>query len=281
MLLKFIEERFPIKVTIPLVIIITMAPQSLIPLKVSDTIICNITSFFSLFLLRLADDISDIKIDRILHPQRWLVNVEININKIRITFIISIILLIIINVFSLYNILVLLFLIVYYSIFFKIKSKIPAIVQPILINIIFLILPIYINLLSVHNITKPYILLGLFIWIAVIAHDFAHSIHGFNEQKDIIKTLSTQLGPHNVALIAFILYWLSFIVGILFWFQFEVSYLFVVLLIITFVYINFLCIKLLKKPDMSSAKQFYINGFLFFLIPLIGLIINNLYYLIK
>jgi hypothetical protein len=49
------------------------------------------------------------------------------------------------------------------------------------------------------------------------------------------------------------------------------------LLVITTAHLGFLGTRLIREPAYKNAKPFYVAGFTFFLLPLAGLIIDNLW----
>jgi hypothetical protein len=65
------------------------------------------------------------------------------------------------------------------------------------------------------------------------------------------------------------------VIGTLFWMVSGRPLLFISFLAVLFIYILVLSIRLLRLPVKARAEQFYLAGFVFFLLPLVGLLIDN------
>lgn len=273
-LLQFTRERFPVTVTMPLSAVLFAAPFSLSSFAISEAAFGLLNVFLFLLLARMQDDLSDIAIDRTTHPERSLVSGAINPSNLRLCLIIGTGIVLVLNYFA-HLFLPVITMIFVYAIFCYLKQWIALPLHPIFVNAVFFFIPLYAGLIAPGSAELSHILLGLFIWAAVIAHDFAHSVHGPTESSADVASFSSILGSRGSAITALCAFVLAGLIGLSFWIQSGRPLLFSILLTTTFVYILFLGIRLVKMPNIANAKPFYVYGFAFFLLPLLGLIIDN------
>jgi len=174
------------------------------------------------------------------------------------------------------NVLAIIVIIFYYSFFFRFEHKLPLLFIPFLSNVAFGYIPLYISYTVENHISLAQILLALFLWISVIAHDYAHSVHADSLDTQGIQTYSKQLGARTSAIVSLIGYLIACILGTIFWLIAKQPPLFFTMLMLSALYILYLEIQLIKKPSSEQAIKFYISGFLFFLLPCLGLIIDQI-----
>ncbi len=268
-------ERFAPTVTLPLSFILVAAASKFSDLSNKEFFTAWISAFCILFILRAVDDLTDIHVDKTCHPERLLVSGKINQRKFINALLFTGGLVFCLN-FREKVPLFITGLMLLYALIFYYKSTIPAVFRIPLINVIFLILPIYVGVTGYSTSWTPLILLGLFIWISTIAHDIAHSIH---ERTAVIVDTSSLLinaNPRQGALLATTMFMIAAGVGFLFWWCIGQPLLFIMLLGTTLAQVFYLSIKLIRNPHFATARPFYIYGFTFFLIPLIGLTLNSL-----
>jgi len=258
----FITERFNFKATLPLFTILWAASLSLTHWQIVSAIVLYISIFIGFFCLRATDDIQSIKVDRITHPERGLVSGRINSAQLTQAIWLMITLIIFVNYFW-GNVLAIIFIVFYYILFFSFKNKLPVLLKPFLSSFAFGYIVIYTSYVVNSYISSAQVLLGLFIWVSVIAHEYAHSVDADNRAQFF-------------ALISLIGYLLACILGSIFWLIANQPPLFIIILMLSTLYILFLEIQLIKKPSSEQAVKFYINGFLFFLLPCLGLIIDQI-----
>jgi 4-hydroxybenzoate polyprenyltransferase len=273
---NFIKERYPLQATIPVSLVLFCAPLTLNGYTIYDAVSGWTSTFAALLCLRIADDISDIEKDHIRMPERGLPSGKIDTLKLRRFLYICLIVIFTINIWPWQKGAMVVAVILFYFFFFKFKNLVHLVIQSCFINLIFGLISIYVCFLNNGTITLSYILIGLFTWLSVVAHDFAHSVHGENEEINEIPDFSKIFGPRQSAILSIILYVLATFTGFLFWPISGKPLLFIVFLSATTLQILYLGIKLIKNPVSSKAKVFYIYGFTFFLIPSIGLIIDRM-----
>lgn len=273
-LLQFTRERFPLKVVVPLSAVLFAAPGSLARIAVPEAAFGFFNTVLFLLLLRMQDDLSDMHVDRITHPERGLVSGRINPRNVRKGMLIGIGLILALNL-SAHLFLPVFAMTLGYVIFYALKERIALPLHPILVNVLFFFIPLYACFIATGRVEWPYILLGLFIWTAVIAHDFAHSVHGPDESPAEVPTVSKILGPRGSAVTALCTFVVAGLIGCFFWNESGRPVLFIIFLAGTFLAILFLGIRLIRDPVVPKAKPFYIFGFVFFLLPLLGLIVDT------
>lgn len=262
----FVRERFSLKITVPLTIILFGAPASLVQLRTIEVVTGGLSTFLALLILRIADDISDISTDAVTSSERGLVCGRIRINKLKYAAFFCGVLILVCN-YSWPTLFTVTAVTVFYFIFYFVKKNIPYMLHPFFVNVIFPIIPIYAGVLSGHRIAPSLVLFALFIWTAVIAHDFAHSVHGPEEGRTGIQSFSKSMGSKASAMLSSGLFLCSAVLGFLFWYRSNVNLLFPIALTCTSAQIAYQCRDLLRNPVRSTAKKFYISGFLFFLVP--------------
>ncbi len=278
---RFISERFPLKFTIPITMILCFSSLSMYPYNTINSIIAFICVFLGMLIIRAVDDIFSIEVDKIKSPERGLPSGRINKRElmkhmqllIALSFIINIGCLRTGNIINIF--LLIAGLIVFYTIFYKNINKIPILIKPLFSNVIFGCIPFYISVLSANQLTRRGFLLGLFIYLSVIAHEYAHNAAEKDGDKRII-TYTDYLGSRGTAILSLVCFITAFVVGIIFWFLSNKPDAFLLMLIVTMLQILVLELRLIKTPTLNISKSFYIYGFTFFLLPLLSLTADNL-----
>ncbi|MCR8844553.1 hypothetical protein NQ117_12755 [Paenibacillus sp. SC116] len=275
---RFIQERYPLFITIPLCIIITV---SLIPTTDTGkyhnhlllTLLAVLTTWLGLLLLRAADDLHSIQADRDKSPQRGLVTGYIQSAALRRNCIFILVLLLFLHAQNWIGVVIICLLVGYYWLWFKLSSRSPIMLRPFGSNLIFAIIPFYIG--AVHEV--PWQIESLyfagFLYFAVIAHEYAHNVQPSNGNEHERGRTSPPLnytqfmGAKGTALLAGLLFASSFICGaIMAIILNEMSFL---IALITHMLVNtYLIGMLIYHPTSRLARKFYVLGFTFFIIPL-------------
>ena len=272
----FIRERFSLKVTVPLTLVLFGAPAGLVGLGWRKMVAGCVTIFLALLILRITDDISDIQVDMRVSPQRGLVSGKIDINSLKNSAFLCGFFVLFLNS-SLPAFFAVVSVAVCYLIFYTLKRKIPYVLQPLFVNMIFPVIPVYVGILNGGEVGMPLVLLAIFVWTAVVAHDYGHSIHGPSEGVTGVQSFSGSLGSERSATLAVMVFLCSSIAGFLFWSQSGLGLLFPGALVCTSLLIAGNCVKLLKNPVKATARKFYISGFVYFLVPLIAVIAETIF----
>ncbi|MBD8498008.1 hypothetical protein [Paenibacillus arenosi] len=275
---RFIQERYPLFITIPLCIIVTL---SLIPSIDTGkyhnhlllTSLAVLTTWLGLLLLRAADDLHSIQADRDKSPHRGLVTGYIQASALRRNCILILVLLIFLHVQNWIGVVILCVLTVYYWLWFKLSPRLPILLRPFGSNFIFAIIPFYIG--AVHKI--PWQVESLyfagFLYFAVIAHEYAHNIQPDRGDEHELEPTSTPLtytqiiGARGTALLAGLLFASSFICGAIMASIMKEGA-FLIALIIHMLVNTYLIGMLIYQPSSKLSRKFYVLGFTFFIIPL-------------
>ncbi len=278
---RFITERFPLKITLPLTAILCLA--SLNPCSYSSTllIISYASIFISLLILRAVDDICSIGIDKIKSPERGLVSGRIDSARLAKALKVLILLNIFININfkNIYFNKALFFttaITLYYFLFYKSIKLIPVIIKPLFSNLVFICIPSYASLIALNKLSLSSCFLGLFIYTSVIAHEYSHNVLKKNTSSYGIINYTDLLGMRGTAALSFSCFIAAFVFALIFWFNINRPILFFITLTITMLQIIVMEIRLMIKPCAKNSKPFYIYGFAFFLLPLLSLIIETL-----
>jgi hypothetical protein len=272
----FIKERFPLRVTLSITIILFGAPFSFMGRGVFKTFSGGLSVFLALFCLRMADDLSDLELDRHYHPERGLSSGLINPDHLKKIILIAIGMILLFNIWAWRPLAMVTGVVLYYVFYFKkLKRRFAIILRPFFSNLIFGIIPVYAFFLS-GSVIPGCGLLVCFIYIAAVAHEWSHSVHESEEGIPSIVNYSQVMGAGRSAIMGLILFGLSSLLGWLFWLKIGRSVLFGLFLMGTSLHILLLGIRLIKNPTSRNARPFYIFGFTFFLLPLAGLLIEKL-----
>ncbi len=271
---KFISERFPFQVTLPMTAALSVGPLSLLPFNWTDGIFTFSMVFIGLLALRMADDLSSMDIDRLTHPTRGLPSGRIHAAKLKRALLIHVAAAIAISALGAFFIGTLL-IIAYYSLYFALFKKIPLMIKPFLSNLIFCALPTYIAQIVSPEFSSPHLLLGLFAYASVIAHEYAHNVHSVDPSPSEVKTYVDLLSPKGLAFLSALAFCLAALLGFTFWYTSGRPALFFIALCLTTIQIVYLQVKLISQPVSRRARPFYIYGFTFFLLPFIALALDK------
>lgn len=167
---RFIAERFPLKATLPLTAILVMGPMSSAQFTIADGIFIIATLFLTLLAVRMADDLASIDTDRITHPDRGLPSGRINATRLTYSMVSIAAIVVVLNLFG-GHFRDTLVLVGYYCLYFLSIRKFPLLMKPILSNVVFCWIPMYIADTLLGRFSFEYLMLGLFAYISAIAHE--------------------------------------------------------------------------------------------------------------
>jgi hypothetical protein len=110
-----------------------------------------------------------------------------------------------------------------------------------------------------------------------VAHEWAHNVHGPEEAGLGLAAYVETNGARPSAALALALFAGAELFAVLAWLSMARPWVFGLLLVITTAHLGFLGTRLIREPAYKNAKPFYVAGFTFFLLPLAGLTIDNLW----
>ncbi len=265
-LLRYISERYPLLVTIPLAVIIGWGASPNAHMNLSMYLIQMISIWLAFFALRALDDLHSIDEDRIKSPHRGLVTGVVSVISVQRAFFCSLTLLFIMNIGQILALAFITIVIIYYGTWYRMHFRIPYRFRPFGSNVIFACIPFYLVLSQHQDVTMAAPACAGFFYFSAIAHEYAHNI-GVDKPAPL-PSYEREMGARHTALTACLLFLLAFLCGI----GLSVSWnygtgLFVVL-ILHFILNQYYLIKWVMRPTFSIARRFYVLGYTFFLVPL-------------
>ena len=276
-LIAFIRERFQPKATIPLSLLVFSAPYAMAPGSAIHFLVGTVSTFSALLCLRVADDIASVQTDALHHPQRGLVSGRISSPRLAMVMAALLVGLVLINLWSGVRALGLLAMAVFYLLYFGMKTRLHVLVRPLFSNLVFMFVPVYAATVDDPAVFRQALFMGLFAWIAAVAHEYGHSVQAAGEGPTDAETYSNLLGSRNNAVLAAAGFGIAAMMGVLFWYQAGRPRLFLMVLVMVTFHLGWLSVRLIHNPCKAKAKPFYVFGFTFFLLPYLAFIFDKLW----
>jgi len=268
--LIFARERSPFVVVA--VLSLLLFSSGLTQFDVNTLSICSgwLTMFLFLFLVRLSDDICDIPIDRITHPERGLCSGKIHLGRINRFRTLAVVIMLVLQAQHLPALLFVVASLAFFALFFYLKPRLPTVVHVVILNFSLAIFPAYCGVLFNDQLSGFHLLMGLFVWLGGLAHDFSHSV--LDTRGIPVETLNpiNRINQKALAWWSLLLFLLSATVGATLVIQHKASWGFAVCLALACGILVPLMQRLITNPSAKTAKPFYIFGFVFFLLPILG-----------
>lgn len=229
-----------------------------------------LSMFIFLFMIRLSDDICDIPIDSITHPERALCSglspLKI-MNRFRL---LAIALFLALQLGHPGALLLSLFALLFFGLFFKLKPGLHPLVHTTLLNFSLCMFPVYSGLLLYGEISRFHLLMGGFFWLGGLAHDYSHCLMDTRESAPETLNPINRIDQDFLAKLSLVLFLISGLLGFILAYSNGMPWGFLGCLILMLVLMIRLECKLIRHPSLETAKPFYIFGFLFFLVPVVG-----------
>lgn len=270
----FLKERFPPAVTLPLTFVLFAGPASLTFMSWPQALAGWLTVFLGLFCLRMADDLSDLETDRVAHPERVLASGKISEKSLKAFIGLASGVIFLLNFRGPELALVAAAALFYGLYFMGVKKRLPIIWRAFWSNAVFALVPLYVLRLG-GGLRGGHWWLAAFVWLGAVAHEWAHNVRGPGEALPGPPGYSELLGPRLSATVALGLFLLAAGCGFMSWWGLGRPPAFGLLLLGTFLKVGHLGGKLLREPSASRARPFYVFGFVFFLLPLAGLVVDR------
>jgi hypothetical protein len=241
----------------PFTVILFGGPASLSPPSLWTAALGWVSTFLGLLCLRIADDLASLENDKVAHPDRGLPSGRINAGNLR-TFVAA-------------------GTILFYILYFKsFKKRLPLIIRAPWSNAIFAVIPCYVGLLSPNFVTPQVFLAGV-VWLAAVAHEWAHNVHGPDETGLGLAGYVQAIGSRQSAAVALALFAGAAFFACLAWLTMGRPWVFGMLFVMTSLHVGFLGMRLIRQPEYKNAQPFYIVGFTFLLLPLAGLLLKGVF----
>lgn len=271
---QYLRERYPLAVSGPLAFLLFAGPASLGFQTWRQALGGWLTIFLGLFCLRAADDLSDLELDRQIHPERGLASGRIPAASLRRWLVLSLGCLFILNL-SARKLMVVGGMALYYSVFFLgVKKRLPLGWRPFLSNIAFAVVPLYAVLPGGSWGTVHFLVAG-FVWLGAVAQEWAHNVRAPGEGTAGLVGYAELFGPRTAAAVALALFLGAAALGLGIYLILGRPPFFGLSLLATSLQVAWLGVKLLIQPNAHRARPFYVFGFTFFLLPLAGLMVDR------
>lgn len=229
-----------------------------------------LSMFIFLFMIRLSDDICDIPIDSITHPQRALCSGLSPLQTMNRFRLLAIALFLALQLGHPGALLFAGLTLLFFGVFFKLKPGLHPLVHTTLLNASLCIFPVYSGLLLYGEITQFHLLMGGFFWLGGLAHDYSHSLLDTRDSAPETLNPINRIDQGFLAKLSLLLFLVSGALGLLLAYSNGLPWGFLGGLVLMLVLMLRLEYKLIRHPSQETAKPFYIFGFLFFLVPVLG-----------
>ncbi|AJQ97177.1 UbiA family prenyltransferase [Gynuella sunshinyii] len=270
------KERCPSAILLVISVILSISvldgPDSVLSIS---ALLISATLF--LFLIRLSDDICDLPIDRVAHPERLLCRDQTSLRKLKQFRLLTIPVIFFITLPAAEDTLLtaafLLSVLLMCWLFFLYKPTMPTLVHTLLLNGSLAFFPLHSSLLIKGYINSFAMYMAMYFWFGSVAHDLSHSLVDIRQITiDKIKPLN-RINQNYLAFSSLVFFSASTITGFLLYVLKMVEPAFFYLLLINFSIVLYLEYHLIKKPNQQTAAPFYVFGFIFFLTPVLAEII--------
>jgi len=202
---QFVQERFSLRVTLPLTLILFAGPASLNRPGPGVLLFGWAATFLALLCLRMADDLASLEADRAAHPERGLPAGRIRPVALKALVAAGSATLAVVHLNSQAFSLVA-GAIIFYLLFYKfLRERLPLTLKPFFSNAVFAVLPCYAGLVS-GGLLPAQLFLAAFVWLAAVAHEWAHNVHGPGEAGLGLAEYAVALGPRASAAAALALF---------------------------------------------------------------------------
>lgn len=217
-----------------------------------------------LFCARALDDLADMPVDRVRHPDRGLVRGRIAPEALWRAVGVTIVL--ILGLLALGGWLVPCVVLLHAAVvlgYYAARHRLPGLVGPCVVNAI---LPSIVLLQSLDRsgISRETLWLASFVWLGALGHDLAHSL---GETPGSLN--QAPLAARFQVLLSACCFTGAMATGVAGAMTFRDSW-FVGALGLTCIWILVLLLRIWISPVHRNARRFYVAGFLFFLLPLLS-----------
>ncbi len=264
--LAYVKERCPILFLLALSLVLFSANLNFKALTLEAFLSGYLSAFGLLFLIRLSDDICDIPVDRITHPQRVLCQPNLSLRPFNILRLVTALVLLALQPTMTATVFIATVLLLG-SLFFWLKPRLPTLIHVALLNTSLALFPLYADFLTQNTITLQGTLIGVFFWFGGIAHDFSHSVQDTRHVDRSLLNPLNQINQRLLAKLALVFFVLTYAIGVVISTTFSLGVGFIVSLSILFCFCVYLNWKLILTPNEKLAKPFYVLGFALFLVP--------------
>jgi 4-hydroxybenzoate polyprenyltransferase len=270
---RFVRERFSPWATVPLCALLDAAPASLGRPRPLEVAAGALATWLGLLSLRIADDLTDLERDRVLHPQRGLPSGAIDPVRLREASLGLATALLVLESTSTWRLAFFVTACGYSRAWLSYgRKRVHPVARPFLSNLVF---PLAVLHGAGPGAWRPAILLALYAWLAAVAHEFAHNVRSPEEEGPLGPGYARALGARGTAVLGTALFAAAAVVAGLLWGVLDRPGVFGGALMGAAAGMALFLARLLRDGGSSSARSVYRAGIVFALLPALGLLVGT------
>ena len=270
---SFVRERFPPRATVPLAGLLYAAPASLGRPPGPEMAEGALATFLGLLCLRIADDLTDLDRDRALHPERGLSSGRIDPARLRDANLALGAAVLVLESTSGWRAGFFLGGCAFYSAWLsRRRAHVHPVARPFLSNLVF---PLAVLHAAGPDAWRPALLLGLYAWMAAVAHELAHNVRSPEEEGPLGPGYARTLGARGTAVLASALFATATLAAGALWQVLDRPVAFGGTLMGAAAGMGFFLVRLLRDRGPASARSVYRAGIVFALVPALGLLLGR------
>jgi 4-hydroxybenzoate polyprenyltransferase len=232
-----------------------------------------LATWLGLLSLRIADDLTDLERDRVLHPQRGLPSGSIHPVRLREANLGLATALLVLESTSTWRLVFFVTACAYYRAWFSHgRRPLHPVARPFLSNLVF---PLAVLHGAGPGAWRPAVLLALHAWLAAVAHEFAHNVRSPEDEGPLGPGYARVLGARGTAVLGTALFAAAAGVAGLLWGVLDRPAVFGGALVGAAAGMAFFLARLLRDGGSSSARSVYRAGIVFALLPALGLLAGS------
>ena len=268
----FARERFPLWAAVPIASLLYAAPASLghpAPLEMMQG---ALGTLLGLLCLRIADDLADLEVDRVVHPRRGLASGRIDPAALRDANLTVAVALAALGSSSLWRLVFFLGGCAFYRAWYSgWRARVHVVTRPFFSNLVFPCAVLHGAGPAGWPEAAP---LALFAWLGAIAHEFAHNVRSVNEEPPPGPGYARALGARGTAVLSAVLFAAATLAAVSLWLGLGRPRSFGVALATAASGLGFFLVRLLRDPGPRQSRALYRAGILFGLVPALGLLLR-------
>lgn len=273
-ILIYQRERSPLPFVILLATLMFCAGLRNFDVEVSNLLIGALTMSVFLLFIRLGDDIADIDIDRHTHPHRALCDGRARLRHMQYFKVLMVLVMVLLQWGRPDCSAVIVMAVLLSWAFFQQKAHVSAWTNVVLLNASLVLFPMYAGLLLHGEISIFHWLMAAFFWAGGIAHDLSHCILDDKGHVDGVINPINRIPAAVLAKASLAMFGVSAVLGATLFLLGWAGFWFGLMLTVMFVLILWLEYRLIRRPCARTAKPFYTLGFGFFLLPVVGHLVD-------
>jgi len=269
---RFVEERFPLRVTVPMAVLVHAAPASLArrppPLDLAQG---TLAMLLGLLCLRIADDLADLERDRRIHPERGLPSGEIDPRRLRDAGLVLGGALLSIEASAPWRLVLVAGACAFYRGWYGgWRDRVHAVARPFLSNLVF---PCAVLHAAGPSACREAVPLAVYAWLVAVAHEIAHNVRSVEDDAASGPGYASALGTRGTAVLGVALFAVAALAGVRLWQGLGCPCGFGLALAVSAVGLGPFLARLLREPGPGSSRAIYRASIVFGLMPPLGLLL--------